>query len=172
MGGNIVGGVTSANSLNNATPADVIGNKQDSHTADSIYALTHTLNDHAHKEQRVYPRLTNPITLTKAAGAWAAFPTPTEIVPVNGITSDFDIHFVTVSSISTNGSYDLELYRGLGGAEIFIGAVTFVRSTNKDQAALREQTVVIPANTRISAALSSSNAAADTADIKLEYHLY
>ena len=150
----------------------VLGTNQDDHNDQTVYGKVHTLEEHAHKEQMVYPMLANPITLTKAAGAWAAFPAPTEIVPVNTITDDFDIHFVTISNISANGSYDLELYMGAALAEVFIGAVTFVRTANKDQAALKEQTVIVPANSRISAALSSSNAAQDTADIKIEYHKY
>lgn len=167
-----IGGVPAQNSTGNSTSIDVIGSKLDTHDGNSLYALTHTLEEHAHKEQRVYPRLANPITLTKALGVWAAFPTPTEIVPASTITEALDIHFVTISNISANGAYDLELYMGAALSEVFIGAVTFVRTANKDQAALTEQTIIVPANTRISAAISSSNASADTADIKIEYHTY
>lgn len=167
-----IGGVPKTDSTDNNTPADVIGSKTDTHNGDSLYSMTHILNEHAHKEQRVYPRLANPITLTKASGVWADFPTPTEIVPASTITEDFDVHFVTISNISANGAYDLELYMGDALSEVFIGGATFVRTTNKDQASLEEQTIIVPANARISAAISSSNAAEDTADIKIEYHHY
>ncbi len=167
-----IGGIAGVDTAGNKTFIDVIGNKSDTHGGDSLYALSHTLEEHAHKEQRVYPELANPITLTKAAGAWAAYPAPIEIVPASTITESFDVHFVTISNISANGNYNLNLYSGGGGSEVFIGAVTFTRTANKDQAALVIQTPIIPPNTRISGALSSSNAAADTADVKIEYHTY
>jgi hypothetical protein len=164
--------VPTADSLNNNTFVDVVGNKNDGHTGDSIMALVHVLNDHAHKPQLVYPTLAAAVTLTKAAGAYAAFPTPTEIVPVSTITDDFDVHFITVSNVSANGDYEICLYSGAPASEVLIGCASFQRTANKDHANLKIQTPLIPANVRISAAISSSNAAADTADVKIEYHLY
>jgi hypothetical protein len=120
----------------------------------------------------VYPTLAPAVTLTKAAGAWAAFPAPIEVVPASSITEDFDVHFVAVSNVSANGDYEICLYSGAALSEVLIGCAAFQRTANKDHANLKIQTPIIPANTRISAAITSGNAAADTADIKIEYHLY
>jgi len=131
------------------------------------------LDEHFHSLSQVYPHLANPVQLQKAAGAWAAFPAPTEIIPVNTVAADFDIHFISVSTISANGSYLLALYMGAALSEVLIGEFDFYRNAVQSQEGSQPfQTIIIPANTRISASISSSNAAQDTCFIKLRFHVY
>jgi len=166
--------VPKADSADNAFPGDVIGNKNDEHTGDSLYSKTYILDSHIHKGIFTRPNLANGITLIKAAGAWAAYPAPTEIIAASDIARDFDFHWMSISGISANGEYQIQLYTGASGSEIALGeGFTASRSAVQSQEGTRPiQSVIIPAGTRISAALSSSNSAADTIKIKLEGHTY
>lgn len=131
------------------------------------------IEEHLHSKGFVYPELANTVQLTAGAGVWAAYPTPTEIIPANTIVTDFDIHFVSVSGISANGSYMLELYQGAALSETGIGEIDFYRNAVQSQEGSQPfLSFIVKANSRISAAISSGNAAADTCNIKLRYHVY
>ena len=127
---------------------------------------------HLHAKFLTYPALAAGVLLTKGAGAWSAYPAnKTEIIPVNTITNPFMLPFVSVDTISANGEYMVALYKGLAGAEELIAEVPAVRSAAASQEeSIPTSTKKLPANTRISAALSSSNAAANTLNIKLGYY--
>ncbi|NIA28326.1 MAG: hypothetical protein GWP06_00260 [Actinobacteria bacterium] len=98
--------VPAQNSADNVLARDVIGNKTDNHTGDSLYSKANTNDEHNHGVNMLYPVLASPVTLTKAAGVYAVFPTPTEIIPAGMITDDFDIHWAIISDISANGDCD------------------------------------------------------------------
>ncbi len=132
------------------------------------------ISDHIHSAAAIYPVLATGVTLTKGAGAWAAYPeAKTEIVPVDTITSPFDIHWIDVNTISANGQYTITLYSGLAGAEVKIAEVAISRTAVFSQeGAVPVITPIVSANSRISAAISSSNVAADTLIAKVGYHTY
>ena len=136
--------------------------------------MGHEINiSNARSELLVYPELGNPVTLTKASGAWAAYPTPTEIIPVNTITSDFDICSVSVNTISDAGDYTLALYKGLVGSEVKLCSIPISRTaTASQEGSLLTGIIKLPMNTRISAAISGSNAAQNTLTTKIQYHRY
>ena len=166
--------VPSQDSVDNAQMRDVIGNKTDTHDGDSLRAVAHLISEHIHGTVLIQPNLAGSITLTSDAGAWAAMnATKTQIIAAGAITEDFDLHFMNIAAISANGEYQIELYKGGIGAEISIGNFGAVRNAVQSQEGSRPiLTELLPANTRISAALSSSNAGADTLTIKLEGHTY
>ena len=166
--------VPSQDSADNAQMRDVIGNKTDTHDGNSMASHSHIFNEHFHSPVFIKPNLAGSITLTSDAGTWAAMnATKTEIIPAGGVTSIFDIHFMDISDISANGEYQIELYKGGIGAEISIGNFGTGRNAVQSQEGARPIiTEMLPANTRISAALSSSNAGANTLMIKLEGHMY
>jgi hypothetical protein len=165
--------VPSADSADNVNMVDVIGNKTDTHDGTSLYSLSDILNDHVHKGSKVYPTLAAPTPLAKAAGAWAAFPTPTQIIPASTISLPFDIHWVNISSISANGDFELKLYKGAALSEVEIAHIAFSRTAVQSQEGAQPiQMPIQVADERISAAISSSNAAADTVAVKLYYHEY
>lgn len=137
------------------------------------YDILHILEEHFHSQPFLYPLLAGSVTLTKAANVWEPYPTPTEIIPVNTITDDFDIHFLNVSAISANGEYVIALYKGAAMSEVLIGEYGAVRNAVQSQEGSRPIiTELLDANTRISAAISSSNAGQDTVNIKVEGHTY
>ncbi len=130
--------------------------------------------EHGHALASVFPLLASAVTVTKAAGAWGAFPTPTEIIPAisSPQSNMFDIHWIILSSISANGDYVLQLYKGAALSEILLTSCAFLRTTNKTVGAVPVLTKRINPNTRISAAISSENATGDSCAIKLVYHKY
>jgi len=165
--------VTPKDSTNNNNMSDVIGNKTDGHDGNSAMSFLHIINEHLHNIVFIRPSLAGSVTLTSGAGAWAAYPTPTQIIAANNITEDFDLHFLDISDISANGEYQIALYTGAALSEVLVGEFGAVRNAVQSQEGARNiLTPLFDANTRISAALSSSNAGANTINIKLEGHKY
>lgn len=158
-----------------------IGELTDDETKNSVLARQYVINRHLHSVTMLYPLLGDPIVLTKDAGAWAAFPSSkTEIIPANTILQPFDIHWIHCTLLSALGNYVIALYAGEVGSEKIIGYAPASRSAIGGTegslalitADISELHGLIPANTRISAALSSGNAAVDTLRIKILYHSY
>lgn len=162
--------VPSQDSADNTNWGDVIGNKTDTHDGDSIAARTETLLDHVHHQSYVYPTLANGVTITGGA-AWT-LGNFTEIVPASTITSDFDIHHVSIEAISANDVYELVLYKGALASEVEIGRVRFTKNAALDATLnVPMQTPIVDANERISAKIASATGS-DTATISLFYHIY
>lgn len=128
----------------------------------------HIMQDHVHSASKVYPTLANPITVTGAAGAWT-LGNFVEVVPVNMITSPFDIHHINASNASAADNYELVLY----AATTEIGRVRFSRSSGLSTVNLLPfQCDIQAANTQIQAKVASSTGGADTVDISIFYHIY
>jgi hypothetical protein len=162
--------VPSQDSAANSIWGDVIGNKTDTHSGDSIYALEKLLTEHIHSPSKVYPTLASGVTVT-AGAAWT-LGSFVEIVPASTITSDFDIHFISIEAISANDVYELVLYKGALASEIEIGRVRFTKNANLDSVFNTPiQTGLIAANERISAKIASS-VGSNNATISIFYHTY
>ncbi len=149
----------------------VIGNKNDTHDGDSLAAFAHTLNEHVHNEQLVYPTLANGITLTSHANSWE-LGTVTQVVPASAIGSDFDIHEVVIEDVNTADKvYELVLYSGAGDVEI--GRVRFAAGATRGGIPnVAMQTPIVLADSRIRAALAIEDGGSKTAKVSLRYHLY
>ena len=85
--------VTDADNSANETIADVIGNKDDTvGGSQSLIDYSKTAYYHVHSPAVVYPRASDPITVTAGnTGAWSEG-AKVEIIPQNTITKPFDIH--------------------------------------------------------------------------------
>lgn len=164
--------VVSADSAANTYIRDVIGNKTDTHDGNSLRAILELLEDHAHKGQQCYPTLADAINIVSSATAWT-YGSYVELVPVDTITSDFDIHWLNISAISANDEYEIEFATGLVAAEVKVACVSFERNAVQSQeGSISMQTPVFPANTRISARIASKAASANHANFKIHYHTY
>lgn len=130
----------------------------------------HLLHDHIHSAAKCYPTLAADVTVTGAAGAWT-LGSLVEVVPASTITSDFDIHWISISNTSAADTYELQLYYGAGDTE-----ATCVRFTRGAGATTNSQvpiiTPLIPKNSRVRAAVASSGGGSDTVDISIMYHTY
>lgn len=166
-------GVPAADGTDNVFMRDVIGNRQDDHDTDTLAGWAHAMFDHAHKAMDVFPTgAAGEVVTAGNVGAWdlGAFAV---IVPTNGITADFDIHFAVVEVMDANATYELVLFSGADASEVEIAHVRFVRVTNQVRSVhIPIQTPIIAANTQIKAKLMTSSGAADSATISLAYHLY
>ncbi len=127
--------------------------------------LEHLIN-HSHAEQKIYPILANPITVTSSAAGWT-LGNFTEIVPVDTIDAIVHLHYAVISAISANDDYVLSLYN----VTTLIGTVAFVKSAGGEPSvAIPIQAPHVPANTQIQAKLACKSTNARTVDIKIVYH--
>ncbi len=172
MWGEDKNGVPTADSADNNTIMDVIGNKTDTHAGSSLYAQADSTNDHIHSEAKVWPTLADAVTLTATVNDWTDFGTKVEVVAAAAIGSPFDIHFVSIEAISAIGQYEVKLWSGAAGA-VEIGHMSFSRTAAHSREGSQPVTTPIqPADTKIMASMASNNANADTVDVKIAYHTY
>ena len=159
--------VQPVDSAANIDITDVIGNKLDTHDGNSIFSHAHIVEEHIHKPCQVYPTLANGVAVAGAAGVWTlgAF---VEIVPITRITSQFDIHYISIEALDDNTVYEIVLY----AVEVEIGRVRVVKNAQQDGTMnIPFQCPIIPADTQIQAK-SASAAGNSVATISLFYHLY
>lgn len=163
--------VPTADSADNVDWGDAIGNKNDTHDGTSVRAVLHTLNEHAHNAQLVYPTLADGVTLTTAAGDWA-LGALTEIVPAGAIGDDFDIHEAVVEDVNTQDkTYEIILYAG--GGDTQVGCARFAAAANKGGVPnVTMQTAIIAADSRIRGRLAIQDGGSKTAIVSIRYHIY
>jgi len=148
-----------------------VGNNTDDHNGLTLFGRHEQQLEHIHSAQKVYPTLAAGVTFTTHATTWV-LGTITEIVPVNTITAQFDIHEVLVEDVNTQDkTYELVLYYGAGDTEC--GRTRFAAGSVKGGVpAVAMQTVLIPANSRIRAQLAIEGGGSKTAKVSLRYHEY
>jgi hypothetical protein len=143
-----------------------VGSRSDGHDSDSLYGLVKSLSEHAHSPSKVYPTLANGVTLT-AGAAWT-LGALVEIVPINTITSDFDIHHISIEGLSAVEVYEIVLY----AATVEIGRVRVTKAAQLEGTQdIDFQTDLIAANTQIQASVATEGGS-DTATISIKYHTY
>ena len=161
------GFVPAANGSGNDSISDVIGNKNDDENGNSIAARGYIAYRHNHSQQKVYPTLAAGVTLTASAAAWA-LGTLTQIIPVNYVTTIFDIHFANVASASSADIYEVVLYASV--TEIARTRVTRALGQNP-VAPTPLITPLLPANTNINAKVASSGGGNNIV-LSVFYHTY
>lgn len=148
-----------------------VGNNDDGHDGATLFGRLMQALEHIHSAQEVYPTLADGVALATAAGDWG-LGTITEIVPINTITNEFDIHEVLVEDVNTQDkTYELVLYYGDGDTEC--GRTRFAATSLKGGVpAVAMQTILIPANSRIRGQLAIDGGGSKTAKVSLRYHTY
>lgn len=159
-----VPGIDSSANLN---MADVIGNKEDTHAGDSLFAHAVNTNEHFHTACMVYPTLANGVAVATDAGGWA-LGSFVEIVPVNTIVLPFDIHWISVEALDDVTVYEIVLY----AVEVEIGHVRVTKNANLDATMnIPFQCPILDANVQIQAKTASA-AGNSVATISIFYHVY
>lgn len=136
----------------------------------TIFDKIDVLEEHIHATGRVYPTLADGVVVTGAGGAWVLGDF-VEIIPVNTITTDFDIHFINIEGASAAGTYEIFLY----AETIFIGhrRVSFVDIANSQTLpSISIQTRIIVKNSQIQAKIANAAGGGETITISLAYHPY
>lgn len=130
------------------------------------------LLEHAHSQQKLAPSDAAPVTLASAASAWVQG-TIVQLLAAGAETSDYDVHWVTVSGITANADYEIVLYAGAAAAEVEIGRCAVTRNAVQSQEGnVAMMTPLQPGGTRLSASISSSTAGTEGAKVKVAYHTY
>lgn len=157
--------VAGVDSTGNVTINDLLGNRNDTDEAETIFGTSLHTYEHTHHSMKVYPTLANAVLVTAANAAWT-LGNFAEIVPINTITHTFHIHHVQIISASANGQYELVVYAGA----VEITRMTFSRTDKKDD--VEGLVLICPhiaANSQIQVKLASGNVGADTAAVKVWY---
>ncbi len=151
-------------------PTD-IGENDDNHDGNSLFGRLQELIEHIHTTQEVYPTLADGVTLTTAAGDWG-LGTITEIIPVNTITEEFDIHEILIEDVNTQDkTYEIILYYGDSDTEC--ARIRFAATSNKGGVPTQlVMTPLIPANSKIRAQLAIEDGGSKTVKVSLRYHEY
>jgi hypothetical protein len=164
--------VPAIDSVANSVMRDVVGNKSDLHTGNSLYSLVNTINEHLHSQVRCYPTLSNGISVVTGLTPWA-LGSFAVIVPANTIPYDFDIHHINVASFGATDTCELVLYSGADGAELEIGRVRFTRLSNIGAPPhIPFQTAIIHANSQIKVKIANQSGSGATAVMSILYHYY
>ncbi len=157
------------NNFQNKLINQLIGNRNDVNSAETIFGFLQDMWEELHSSQLVYPSLAQGVLITSHSNAYT-LGNFIEVIPVNTITNEFHIHHLHLLSPNANGDYEIRLYQGT----TLIGEATFSRTDKKDDVeGLEIYTSHCEANAQIQARLSSSNAAQqDTVRLKVWYHLH
>ena len=155
------GGVIGA--LNTAEPAV--------RTPYSPYSRIHYISEHQHSVAECYPTLADGVVLTCGIAAPWTLGALVEVIPASTITDTFDVHYIGVESLSANAVYEIFLY--CGASDDLCGHVRVTKNAVQDGTRnVAFMSPLIPANSRIRAAVASDTGAANTATISLFYHAY
>jgi len=114
----------------------------------------------------VYPTLANGVDIVSANTDWV-LGTVTEVVPINTITTDFHIHGITIEALDRDAVFELALYAGAGDTEV--ARVRWAQNGGffGDRGLDTITGTQIAANSRIRAALASSNGTAQIATVRI-----
>jgi len=117
-----------------------------------------------------YPPNAAGVTITSAAGAYTKGDY-TEIIPVDTILTQYYITGITISNMTVNTDYELDIATGLAAAEVIIATVSHMTdNTNLAHECLFPIPIKISSNIRISAR-SSDGTGSLTSIVKIRYKL-
>ena len=128
----------------------------------TIFDKVEVLDEHAHSPAKVFPTLDDGVAIL--SGAVWTLGDFVEIIPVDTITEDFDIHWAVIENVTDDEVYELVLF----AATTEIGRVRFAVEPGVGNTVsfspVPIQTTIQRANTQIQAKLASSGAT-ETAQI-------
>ena len=117
-----------------------------------------------------YPPNAAGVTITSAAGTYTKG-SYTEIIPVNTISTQFFITGVTLSNLTVNTDYELDIATGAAASEVIIATVSHMTdNTNLAHECLFPIPIKVSSNTRISAR-SSDGTGSLTSIVKIRYKI-
>lgn len=146
-----------------------------------VYDEVHTVLEDTHSPSKCYPTLAAgvDVTATNAGTTWT-LGAVVEVVPKDTITSEFDIHSITIELADTATTYELVLYYDEldDGSDIECGRVRWTRvgaQVKSDRIILRTSGpshIKLPANSSVNAKVATPNDNGEVLTISIEYHEY
>jgi hypothetical protein len=160
--------VPKTDSVSNKDTRDVVGNKADLVTSDSIAARVHSVEDHNHSASNVYPTLDDGVAIPTHADPWTLGVGFTEVIPNAAIGDPFDLHFISIEALDDNAVYEIVLY----AVEVEIARVRVTKNAVQDGTMNAPvQTVILAAGTQIQAR-AASDVGNSSVTLSLFYHIY
>ena len=127
------------------------------------------MEEHLHSISRVYPSLQAGVSIT--SGAIWTLGNFTELIPINTIAKDFDIHWLIIESVTDDETYELVFYN-------VTTEISRIRWSSDLAAGGRVISIPIPTlmqiqlkNSQIQCKLASSGET-ETVVISVLYHVY
>tara|TARA_R110002020_G_scaffold399798_2_gene609620 strand:- start:224 stop:661 length:438 start_codon:yes stop_codon:yes gene_type:complete len=118
----------------------------------------------------VYPVLAAAVTATANGAAWNRTGAFAEVVPVSTITSDIWLDALVVETVGATDTYLLDVATGLAGYEVVIASVRVnyphINNNGTTTIPIRAK---VAANARITVRCTSAAAAANTANVSIQY---
>ena len=155
---------------------DSIGTYADKYPIETLFGRHTSLYEHIHMPCKVYPSLDDDITVI--AGDAAAWTLGSFVMAINAVdnTAPFDIHYVNVSNMDTNGIYQLIFYTVEDDAfasPVEIGAIRVNRNTNQIRVqGAPIQVPILGIGQRIAAKVAHSAAALAELTFSVQGHQY
>lgn len=138
---------------------------------ETSHDILHTLEEHFHGVQKIWPPSAASVTLT--AGDAAAWTHGTKVQIIASLDDFTDFHWLNISGMSANAEFEVILYQGAVSSEVEIGRCEAVRNAVTSQEGKAPMmTAILDPGTRISASLATSSGNADTCAVKLYGHEY
>ena len=142
----------------------------------NVLGYSNATYKHIHNPSYVYPSDCTLVDVTTSATE-NTFGDFVELVPENGITVAFDIHWANIQNISDNGTYIIEMHEvsnaDLQVSEKYLGSFSVSRQNNFTRSfQVYTQIPVVAANKRIGARAKKSGAGAGTISFNTSYHDY
>jgi hypothetical protein len=155
------------------------GRLTDPHRGTSIYARCLDIAEHLHGTSWCYP------TVGAGGAGWVVGASPAsaaaagtfgnyvDLIPSIGTTLPFDIHFLNIEALGSNGVYEAVIGVGAPAAEVEVARVRFARLNNQESANGVPVTMAIqPAGTRVRIKLACSVAGPVTVTVSTFGHYY
>jgi len=131
------------------------GTLTDSHDETTLLGRVHSLEDHAHKNQWVYPE--DSVGVDVLSGNVGVEGALVEIMAGVARAETYDVHFASIINIDKTSINLIRLYKGDLGSEVLLAPTQTVKDATQSGAAPAViQTEKLPAGTRISASIESS----------------
>ena len=128
------------------------------------------LEDSLSGELATYPVAAAAVTATANGAAWNRTGAWAEVVPVTTITSDIWLDALVIEATNTTDTFLLDIATGLAGHEVVIASVrTNILQVNNNGTTRIPIRAKVAANARISVRCTSAAAAANTANVSLQY---
>lgn len=134
----------------------------------------HVIEEHLHSHNHVYPSLSSAITLSASTAAWT-YGAWVQIIPALTITEEFDLHYISIESFSTVGSYQVQLAEGTTASNTAICELRAVADASRTpRQAIPIMTPILDANKGVvgRVAFGATALAANSVEVSLFYHEY
>jgi hypothetical protein len=142
----------------------------------TVLGYSNSTYKHIHNPSYVYPNDCSLITAVTSAVA-NTFGNFAQLIPENGITVNFDIHWANIQDISASGTYIVEFHEvsnaDLQVSEKYLGGFSVSRQDNFTRSfQVYTQIPVVMANKRIGVRVKKSGAGAGNVVFNVSYHDY